>query len=454
MTSAITADGVRRRRSSLVAAFMLAATVATVVGFGSSAILAAVHSHQTVLGDLDTSAVVVCALGFFSGSVAYQLARLGWHARSRAGSSALTSDGDRLPGGQGGDLVVLVPAYKEEARVVRRTMLSAALQQHPGRRIMLLIDDPPAPAGSPDHELLAAARRLPGEIETLLGAAHETVLSFVTRARSQLDAVRPAREVARTLAEGHRWVAGWLEGLADGWDVCDHEDELFVDRIVRGLSRINRAWATQLEEGRPTQADPRALQLACGRLAGQLDVSVGSFERKRYANTNHEPNKAMNLNVYLSLLGRTVVEEEGPDGLRLRCAEPGETGMLVPDATFVLTLDADSMLLPDYSLRLLHHLEAPGNERIAVAQTPYSAVPGGLRPQPGPRPRQPGRGPQVRLPGGDRPQDPLRPDLTYGMGWLVGVAAVRDSLLLAVAPLRRVPQAPPSPAGDGEVAQG
>ncbi len=49
---------------------------------------------------------------------------------------------------------------------------------------------------------------------------------------------------------------------------------------------------------------------------------------------------------------------------------------MIPDADFVLTLDADSVLLPEYCLRLVYLLEQPENFRLAVAQTPYSAFPG------------------------------------------------------------------------------
>ncbi len=41
----------------------------------------------------------------------------------------------------------------------------------------------------------------------------------------------------------------------------------------------------------------------------------------------------------------------------------------------MVTLDADSLLVPGYIPRLLALMEAPGNERVAVAQTPYSAIP-------------------------------------------------------------------------------
>lgn len=37
--------------------------------------------------------------------------------------------------------------------------------------------------------------------------------------------------------------------------------------------------------------------------------------------------------------------------------------------------DADSLLLPGYALRLVHLMNQLGNERVAVAQTPHSAIP-------------------------------------------------------------------------------
>ena len=41
-----------------------------------------------------------------------------------------------------------------------------------------------------------------------------------------------------------------------------------------------------------------------------------------------------------------------------------------------MTLDADSVLLPEYCLRLVHLLEQQEYQDMAIAQTPYSAFPG------------------------------------------------------------------------------
>jgi cellulose synthase/poly-beta-1,6-N-acetylglucosamine synthase-like glycosyltransferase len=47
----------------------------------------------------------------------------------------------------------------------------------------------------------------------------------------------------------------------------------------------------------------------------------------------------------------------------------------VPDADYLLMLDADSIIDPEYTLRLSHVLAQPGHETMAVVQTPYSAFP-------------------------------------------------------------------------------
>ena len=112
-------------------------------------------------------------------------------------------------------------------------------------------------------------------------------------------------------------------------------------------------------------------------LVDQFRVEITVFERKRYVNLAHEPNKAANLNSYLGLMGASVQPEWTGDGLALVPCETDAPRVLnVPDPDYVITLDADSLLAPDYARRLTAIMEAPENGRLAVAQTPYSAIPG------------------------------------------------------------------------------
>ena len=61
-------------------------------------------------------------------------------------------------------------------------------------------------------------------------------------------------------------------------------------------------------------------------------------------------------------------------------ASPERSDLLVPDPDYVLTLDADSVLLPEYCLRLVHLLEQSEHRQTAIAQTPVQLVPRARRP--------------------------------------------------------------------------
>src|SRR6202035_262223 len=99
-------------------------------------------------------------------------------------------------------------------------------------------------------------------------------------------------------------------------------------------------------------------------------------QRKRYVSLSHEPNKAMNLNSYIGLMGRNYNELHTVSGTALVASESATSDLSVPDPDYVLTLDADSVLLPEYCLRLVYLMEQSQYQNVAVAQTPYSAFPG------------------------------------------------------------------------------
>lgn len=114
----------------------------------------------------------------------------------------------------------------------------------------------------------------------------------------------------------------------------------------------------------------RILQLY-ERLVRIFTAKGWSFERKLYASTSREGNKAMNLNSFIGLMGHSLKRVETSDGVILRDVREGESpDFVMRNSEYVLTLDADSMLLRDYCLRLVYQMEQPGNERVAVIQTP------------------------------------------------------------------------------------
>ena len=82
----------------------------------------------------------------------------------------------------------------------------------------------------------------------------------------------------------------------------------------------------------------------------------------------------MNLNSYIGLMGGSYHEIQTVGGTALVPARPG-TGWQIPNPDYVVTLDADSVLLPEYCLRLVHLLEQQEYQDIAIAQTPVQRVP-------------------------------------------------------------------------------
>jgi len=321
--------------------------------------------------------VFVGIVGFLIyGNLIYQLTRIGYLKRIATHTPANPQELEDFLYKQGAPpLAILVPSYKEDVQVITQTLLSAALQEYPHRRVVLLIDDPPSPGNWEESMKLIAARNAPSQIHLLLSEQDNRLRSawqsFATRlSQGCLDR---ATEMAR-LAALYQEVAQWFKRQAETYPIRNHTDEFFVQRIL--LPPFDEFWLKAQELQNPqVMLSPQEVEQAYRRLASLFHVELSSFERKNYRNLSHEPNKAMNLNSYMGLLGKSWQEVQKETGRFLEEVSPSPNALQIPDATYLITLDADSLLLPKYAQRLVYLLEQPGNEKIAVAQTPYSAIP-------------------------------------------------------------------------------
>jgi cellulose synthase/poly-beta-1,6-N-acetylglucosamine synthase-like glycosyltransferase len=370
---------------------MAAGRMALVVTFVAwLAFLATTFGHQFTgpaaerPGLLQSLFYVGLVTALAASAMAYLVARLGFFARARTHRRAARAAIDEEFADGAPSLTMIIPSYQEDARVVRLTLLTAALQEYPDLRVVLLVDDPPHPRYAKPEQLLHAARDLPGEIEALLAqpGAHFTAARdrFAARAATARDAT--AAEVHR-LAAYYEEAETWLARFVAAYTTTDHSERFVADHVLGRLGADLSVTAAALR----TAADDRHTRLSTtrlgelyGRLASIFSVQISSFERKRYTSLSHEPNKAMNLNAYIGLMGGRYREVATPSGIALVSAndetEAEGFDIEIPDPDYVLTLDADSILLPEYCLRLVHLLEQDHNQRLAVAQTPYSAYPG------------------------------------------------------------------------------
>jgi cellulose synthase/poly-beta-1,6-N-acetylglucosamine synthase-like glycosyltransferase len=320
--------------------------------------------------------VVVTFLTF--SALMYLVARQGALQRFKAHARVPRAELDRHFTENRPSITVLIPSYAEEPDVVRMTLLSAALQEFPTKRVVLLVDDNPNPSDDAASARLDATRGLATGLTELLAAPRARFRDALSRfeLRERGDST-PAAD-AFELADEYLWAAGWLHERADEHTGGDHVDVFFTEQVLRALAGdfelVAAAVCASAEEGAELPSE-RVVQLY-RRLAWTFDGEIEIFERKRWASLSHEANKAMNLNAYIGLMGGAYRIERTPAGDVLVATDEADADVVVPDSEFLLTLDADSILLREYCLRLTYFLQQPNNDRVAVTQTPYSSFRG------------------------------------------------------------------------------
>ena len=242
-------------------------------------------------------------------------------------------------------LAILVPSYKEELPVIKQSILSSALQDYPNRRVVLLIDNPP------DCPALKETQDLVLEINAELKAQYLKYADF------KGDLVAAYEEIAR-----------WFENQAATYLIRDHTDKTFVD-----LTFIKRAANIRMRIDAVRHFDEDAIAREYALIANIFKVDMSYFERKQYTNFSHASNKSMNLNSYLSVIGKYW--KKCAAGLSLIESTSDDFEYFFPDVDYISVLDADSVLTFDYASRLIYEMEKEEFKNIAVIQTPYSAFP-------------------------------------------------------------------------------
>lgn len=363
------------------------AIVATVVAW-IAYLVATIGSQMLDNGRHDTrflvAAVVyggVVTLLTFS-ALMYLVARQGAQYRSRQHARVPRVDIDAHFTGSQDSITVLVPSYREDPNLVRGTLISAALQEFPNMRIALLIDDPPNPPDAETTALLQGARELPAQVSQWLAEPKQRFTDALTEHEllaSATAAGNATPEELRAIAAQFAWAVDWLTAESIAYPRTTTPECFLADEVLGGLARDFKETQQALEAAAEHVAVisvDRVTHLY-RRLAWTFQAELTSFERKQFASLSHEPNKAMNLNSFIGLMGQDYQRVNTPAGELLVVAEDSESADLsIPNSDYLLTLDADSVLLREYCLRLVYYLEQPGNERVAISQTPYSAFRG------------------------------------------------------------------------------
>lgn len=355
-----TAAGIARSRVALVicvALWLLYMTTVVVTLSRGGALVDVWHLLGTALFLISVTMLT------FSASM-YLLARVGALPRLAAHRRARRADIDEGFDHDDVRVLALLPSYGEDPAYVRMALWSVALQEAPHLRVVLLLDDPPGDDPAL-RDRVARTRAIADEIRLELAAPRECAQDAVTRARTL-----PAPEARRVVAEAYATVARWARECATAEPRDGHVETFFAEQVLGSLADDLGSVADALGEAGDVDEEilsSTRVQSLARRLTRILGAEIEVFERKRFPSLSHEPTKAANLNVYLALVGGVH---------HLRDLDGIEHVVDVPVCDAVITLDADSMLLPEYAARLLHALQQPGYERVGVIQTPYSAYRG------------------------------------------------------------------------------
>ncbi|MFT3864927.1 MAG: glycosyltransferase family 2 protein [Solirubrobacterales bacterium] len=357
--------------------FTVAAWAALFVTVVNGQVIEGVAGHASLV---ETVGFLTAVTLLAASAIAYLFGRLGFYYRTKDGRRTPRAMLDEFYAARRPSVTALIPSYQEEPGVILMTLLSTALQEYPDIRVVLLIDDPPTPRYSGPRRLLDSAVALPAEVERLLSGPRLRFDLALERFESSFDPGVPTTDdEVHALAGEYEFAAGWIASLGDQYHVSDHNEAFFANHVLGKLSAdlavIGRALRTAADESPEKITRARLAQLY-SRLAWTFRAEVTSFQRKRFASLSAEPNKAMNLNSYIGLMGGAYREVQTPAGLHLVPAGEHAPDLVVPESDYVLTIDADSVIMPEYCLRLVHLLEREEHQKVAVAQSPYSAFPG------------------------------------------------------------------------------
>lgn len=342
--------------------------VISVVCFGALGL----HLHRNVeMQTIDRVLYYGLLIGLFYCCTSYQISRYGAASRAARHRFFAEEEVDYLLDSDAPAVTILIPSYREERRVIVMTMLSAAIARYSNRRIVLLVDDPPS-----DRASLAGTLAAVAEVRKMLAGP-------ISAFRTEQDAWNLRREMgsislryeAERLSLNYGRAADWLEGRARFFEAeispeFVHVDRFFIERIVRDLARHYDREAAAVAKRSLTLAE---VDREYAKLASLFCDDITSFQRKSFDNLSHAPNKAMNLNAYIGLMGGSYAVSGTGRGRVIEPCRASANALSIPGSTYVLTLDADSVIVGDYILQLAHLLESDPDR--GVAQTPYLAFP-------------------------------------------------------------------------------
>ena len=377
---------VNNKYEEILAKISLTLTTICIIGafsfFATHIHNAYIEENHKILADNILFTVIMAFMAY--GNAQYHICLVGYYKRKQAHNPVSREVLNALYKKDAPTLSILIPSYKEERNIIWQTLVSSALAEYKAKNVVLLIDDPYKAKALEDMLKLEDTRKIPVELQERFNAplAHFQEEFAAYEARKAAGEAQQSLELNR-ISMLYDEVADWVDNLGmeflgdRNFAEISHSEQFFLNRIIHEPAEAHRETANELRTKitEETQVADEFIIQHYARLASLFDVTFTSFERKKYANLSHEANKAMNLNSYIELIGKSWKEVEVGSELHLLESTPEESDFTIAPSDYVNTLDADSQMISDYLIRMIEMMERPENERLAVIQSSVSAFP-------------------------------------------------------------------------------
>lgn len=252
--------------------------------------------------------------------------------------------------------LILVPAYKEEVELLRRSLLSHMLQKYTNKGIVLLLGNE---YYTDDDNTLKNTREAKVIVKNLN-------LEFQNKQDEVEELLRtPDRELLSSLKKIYCDISQWLSEKAEeisSSDIKYPTDNYLVEECLLKLKDFYTQRCNTIETLNSSELKTEAEY--CRKI---FSVQINVFMRTKYPNLEQEKTKAGNLTAYLPFINRAQLEKSGdePDKMILI---PGEENNKFK---YISIFDCDTIPKPGYLLRKIIYLEKDCNKEIGLIQSPY-----------------------------------------------------------------------------------
>lgn len=248
--------------------------------------------------------------------------------------------------------IILIPAYREEPELLRRSILCHALQKVGKKKVVLLLG----------NEFYTDDVRLQKNTELIYDNC-AALSAFMKHYSDELEKI--SQNTTATLSDVMMLTSVFSQRLEEMASDIEHSsikfptDSYVVNDVIRKMSVFFKTIGDEM----PDSSTDTLVQY----LKSFFNVEIEVFMRMKYANTEHEKTKAGNLTAYLPYVNYRYHEEYD---------ETEKIWRLVRDESehrfdYVGIFDCDTICRPEYLLRKICYLQRTGTEEIGLIQSPY-----------------------------------------------------------------------------------